>query len=408
MPYLFSKKNILILIVILSSLPRCLIAATPSPQPPPTDGSTALSRKLHLTCQWLDPNTGTPLKLEIANNGILVVPAGGVIRSVARWGQARLRLLKSPPESTPRGILVALSGEPHAVAGFSLTAPNKPGAYIINLPLWAAGSRSPSNLPPQNFSLCVFVPYPSHLSRANSGRLTVNGTVIGNYRAARKSGIEKVRQHPQAYKPPAFFVQLTPTARERLLMPYLQLQDLVVPTEKTGKRHTNYTPVRYPLLAAIQQLRSALAARGIPPRALVFLSIFRTPGYNHSIGSGAYSRHQYGDAIDFIIDQNSDQVMDDLNKDGRVDKLDGLWLVEIIEDLQADGKIPLGGIGIYSFADNKYKLTMHLDLRGHRARWAYYYDRRGRKREFSWKSKRFYAQDEAERLARLKKAAGRK
>jgi len=193
-----------------------------------------------------------------------------------------------------------------------------------------------------------------------------------------------------------------PETGEFWVSPSLRLLDLVVPTEKTGERHTRFVPVCYPLLDAIETMRGALEKQRIPPTALTILSLFRAPGYNRAIGSTRYGRHVYCDAVDFIVDANGNHDMDDLNHDGRVDQTDGLWLVALIEDLQADGALPLGGIGVYSFSGGDYSCTMHLDLRGHRATWAYAYNARGRKLPFAWQSRRFAELDAAEAAERAR------
>jgi hypothetical protein len=228
----------------------------------------------------------------------------------------------------------------------------------------------------------------------------VGGEDLGRYPDPSRSGVEKVRTHPEAYAPPAWFVRIDPALAEHRITPTLRLGDLVVPDEETGERHSPWAPVRYDTLAAIERFREALRAAGIEPRALRILSLYRAPRYNRSIGSGRYSRHIYGDAFDFVIDADGDGDMDDLTGDGRVDREEALRLIALIEDLQADGDIPIGGIGAYTFAGGDYSCTMHLDLRGHRARWAFHHRADGRRREFSWTSRRFARQDAAEAAAR--------
>jgi uncharacterized protein YcbK (DUF882 family) len=243
----------------------------------------------------------------------------------------------------------------------------------------------------------VYVPYVAELSHKTHGQLAVAGRTLGRYRDASKSGADKVRAHAEAYQPPMRFVELTPKTQDLLVSPHLRLEDLVVPDEDTGERHTDVVPVDYELISGIETFRQALAHQGVDPDTLRFLSIFRSPRHNRAVGSGTFSRHKYMDAFDFIIDADEDGAMDDLTGDGEVDRDDGLWLVALVEALQGAGRLPVGGIGVYTFVTSEHKVTLHVDFRGHRARWAYHHGAGGRRHEFSWTSRAFAAHDRAER-----------
>ncbi len=78
------------------------------------------------------------------------------------------------------------------------------------------------------------------------------------------------------------------------------------------------------------------------------------------------------------------------------DRRDAYPVVALLEDLQDDGKIPMGGIGIYNTVGGDHEVTMHLDMRGHRATWGYLTDARGRRSEFAWQSVRFAELDRHE------------
>ena len=143
-------------------------------------------------------------------------------------------------------------------------------------------------------------------------------------------------------------------------------------------------------------MRQELEQRGIPAGAMKLISMFRSPPYNRSVGSNAYGRHIYGDAFDFYIDIEGDGKASDLNHDRKRDRRDAYPIVALLEDLQDDGKIPMGGIGIYSTVGGDHEVTMHLDMRGHRATWGYLTDARGRRSEFAWQSVRFAELDRHE------------
>lgn len=100
------------------------------------------------------------------------------------------------------------------------------------------------------------------------------------------------------------------------------------------------------------------------------MSGFRSPFYNTAIGSAKLSRHMYGDATDVYVDvAPKDGVMDDINGDGVVNKEDSNFLYDYAEDLFADAdSAPKGGLGSYS-ANAVHGPFVHVDGRGHVARW---------------------------------------
>ena len=84
-----------------------------------------------------------------------------------------------------------------------------------------------------------------------------------------------------------------------------------------------------------------------------------------------YSRHVWGGAADFYIDEApADGKMDDLNKDGRVDRADARWLADFINGMSQRGAFGkrIGGIGVYG-STSVHGPFVHVDVRGTRARW---------------------------------------
>jgi len=101
------------------------------------------------------------------------------------------------------------------------------------------------------------------------------------------------------------------------------------------------------------------------------MSGYRTPYYNKLIGNVAYSRHLWGGAVDFFIDEDPcDGMMDDLNGDGRFNYKDAAILSDIIEDISDKYWYSrfLGGLGWYRKTVS-HGPFVHVDVRGHRARW---------------------------------------
>ena len=104
-----------------------------------------------------------------------------------------------------------------------------------------------------------------------------------------------------------------------------------------------------------------------------FIFILHPPKRNPSCpGNVKYSRHVYGGAADFFIDENSkDDMMDDLNRDGKIYFKDAAIIYETIDELY--------GKKFYARLTGnlaRYKKTsyhgpfVHVDVRGFRARWS--------------------------------------
>ncbi len=339
------------------------------------------SADARLACSWTEPVKGRAVSMIFARDCLLACRPGSAVHVSARVAGKAANVRCEADAG-----LVRDGGA--AGAGLDLVVPESEGAYAVMLEL-----RQGRYV--RRMRICIYVPHKATLSRGRFGRLTVCKTFLGTYRDPVASGVRKVREHPDAYQPPTLYLRITGETGPLLVSPHLRLADLVVPDRRTGKRHTDLVPVNYGLLTGIEAFLGACRARGIG--RVRFLSIFRTPIHNHGVGSGTFSQHKYMNAFDFIVDSDHDGQMDDFNHDGKIDRSDGLWLVAFIEKLQADGMLPTGGIGLYTFMTSDYRVTMHFDFRGHRARWAYAHDRQGRRHPFTWKSVCFAAQDKAEK-----------
>ena len=346
-----------------------------------------------LQCQWTNPNTGRQAAFAFYENPLIIATAGqNITLSAAAHGvQGQVTVFK--------GAQPIRTG-----ASVALTAPDAPGAYYIPLAVEAAGMR-------RETEICVFVPHKA-VGRvvANGWDLTVDGESVGNYRNPAKSGNAKVRGNPDSYMPPPWWLRVTPMNAQFAVVPGLTAGELVVASEDTGEQHTDLVPVCYPMWTAILTVRQEMERRGIPAGVMKLISMFRAPAYNRGVGSNAYGRHVYGDSFDFYIDLENDGKASDLNRDGKRDRRDAYPIVAMIEDLQDDGKIPMGGIGVYNSVAGDHEVTMHLDMRGHRATWGFLTSASGKKSEFSWASRRFAELDRHEENLAAERAAkeGRK
>ncbi|MDR1520111.1 MAG: hypothetical protein LBU23_08245 [Planctomycetota bacterium] len=325
-----------------------------------------------LRCRWPAP-AGESLELVFSANPLILVQAG-----------AEFEISAVSADFPETDLIVMRDGLPlRRERTLFFTAPEQPGAYYLGLAAAAPGGN-------REKTLCVVIAHRAEEKRTGEGsELFVDGERIGRYRHPSRSGNLKVKKHPESYRPPVWWLKLTPGNSTFEVVPGLAAGDLVSPPEDGGPRHTDLAPVCYPMWLAIRSLREALPALGLPAESLRIISMFRSPAHNRGIGSNSFSRHLYGDAFDFYIGLDGSGKAADLNHDGRLDHRDAYPLIGLMEDLQAEGKIPLGGLGVYNTVGGDHEVTLHLDLRGHRATWGYIYGASGKRSEFAWASRRF-------------------
>jgi hypothetical protein len=217
----------------------------------------------------------------------------------------------------------------------------------------------------------------------------VNGKSIGAYLDPLKSPSALVREHADRYQIPKFFALLTPETARLRLGPDFELGNLIAFIDRTDKeghkiftteRHTDVLPIRMELIDKLVKLRERLQQKGIKCSHFAITSAFRTPDYNKVVGGVAYSRHCYGDAVDLYIDENNDHHMDDLNGDGKLDRKDGLIIANACRELELEGAVVPGGIGVYEWAgEESVRSHVHIDCRGYISRWG-----TAGKRSFTW------------------------
>ena len=350
--------------------------------------AVARAGEIQLRCSWASPNDHRNQEIPFIVNPMLVMLPGENLRlSCELEGEAgRVTVIKNNFPVREDAVI-------------NFTAPEKSGSYYIPLVLTAGGRR-------RETEICVVVPFKASARKTDKGYdVRVDGEEVGHYRHPHRSGNAKVKENPDSYQPPVWWLRITPTNKDFELVPGLTAGDLVAPAEDTGKPHTDLAPVCYPMWRAVNALRGALTARGIPGRSLKLISGFRAPPYNRAVGSNAFGRHIYGDAFDFYVDIEGDGKATDLNRDGKLDRHDAYIIVGIIEDLQDDGKIPMGGIGVYNTVGGDHEVTMHLDMRGHRATWCYRTGPSGKRGEYAWASRRFAELDRHEENLAAERAA---
>ena len=255
------------------------------------------------------------------------------------------------PDSVPEGVEVVYrsveGGDSAVIAGGRDGATRAPGIWNVLIRVRDAIRPVP------DFNVVTLVP----ASELRGGRL-------GSYRMGSwpsQSG---------RYAPPSGFVRVTPENMDTYVSEHVRLRDFLTKgQENVWPKYVVLSPL---VLDKVELTLQELERRGHPVDDIFVVSGFRTPWYNESggdtSGRGALSRHMYGDALDFAIDNDGDRRMDDLNGDGRVNVADARVIGEAAEAVERAHPNLIGGIGIYK-PTGAHSGFVHLDTRGYRARW---------------------------------------
>ncbi|MDB4951364.1 MAG: hypothetical protein JWM27_4013 [Gemmatimonadetes bacterium] len=200
------------------------------------------------------------------------------------------------------------------------------------------------------------------LSEKHGGR--VGGYMVGSW-PFEAGGAPK-----PVYTPPHGLIEVT---RENLGTPiseHFTLGDYI--TKGQNDVWPKYVVISPRVLDKVELTIQEMEAEGHRVKHVFVVSAFRTPNYNVSggdpSGRAGLSRHMYGDAMDVVIDNDGDNLMDDLNGDGRVDVRDARVLGHAAEMVEEKYPDLVGGIGIYA-PTGAHHGFVHIDTRGFRARW---------------------------------------
>ena len=227
-------------------------------------------------------------------------------------------------------------------------APGVPGHYSLSV----SGDQKTD---PILLNIFVMVP------RKHQQGEYLNGYRIGKYPHILFKGLPN-------YKPPRGFVEVTADNAETLISPHFRLQQFLC---KQNGEYPKYLVLKENLLLKLELILSEVNARGYRCDTFHVMSGYRTPYYNKAIGNVKYSRHIYGGAADIFIDENpKDDMMDDLNRDGKIDYKDAAVIYEIIDKLYGKSFYEgfVGGLARYKKTVN-HGPFVHVDVRGRRARW---------------------------------------
>jgi uncharacterized protein YcbK (DUF882 family) len=198
----------------------------------------------------------------------------------------------------------------------------------------------------------------------------VNGRV-GDYHLGRFPA-EKRAPRSAAYENPDGFIEVTLENKDTPVSEHFRLSDFLTHDQKNV--WPKYLVLREALVDKLELVMVELQRRGIDAQRMRVMSGFRSPQYNQrGVGRGRAkdSRHQYGDAADIMVDNNADNRLDDLNRDGRLNSKDMRLLAEAVESVERQYPELVGGLGLYR-ATSARGPFIHVDVRGQRARWGRY------------------------------------
>jgi uncharacterized protein YcbK (DUF882 family) len=203
------------------------------------------------------------------------------------------------------------------------------------------------------------------LTEARGGRL--RGYRIGEWPVQRGLPAEQAR----AYAQPRSMIEVTPENMDLQVSEHFRLRDFL--TKGQEDVWPKYVLMSPRLLDKLELTIQELERMGHPVENVGIISGFRHPFYNihggDPRGRGALSRHMYGDAMDWYVDNHRNGCMDDLNGDGVADVRDVRIIAEAAERVERRHPHLIGGIGIYPPVRGSHCGFIHLDTRGWRARW---------------------------------------
>ena len=235
--------------------------------------------------------------------------------------------------------------------------PAKPGVWQVLLSMGRALK------PIADFRVITMLPFEAKV-----------GGRIGSYRIgswpAEHGARVPTKAPPDRYANPRGFIEVTPENQNTFVSEHFQLKDFL--THDQQNVWPKYLVLSPRLIDKLELVLKDLQGRGIDTKGVVVMSGFRTPQYNagggETSGRADLSRHMYGDASDIYIDNDGNGVMDDLNRDGRVDINDSRVILEAEERVERAYPELVGGGGLYRAASG-HGPFIHIDTRGYRARW---------------------------------------
>ncbi len=254
----------------------------------------------------------------------------------ARGQSGRLRATVLPPR-----LLTDVLG----VDDVALLGLDEPGVHTLTDP--RDGSAR---------TVMTLVPFKARDARGRIGAYKI-GSWIGEKNPAHASAL------------PAGFIKVTAENADTRVSEHFTLRDFL--TKDQAAVWPKYLVLRMEVVDKLELMIDELRLMGHDVRHVKVMSGFRTPQYNaQGLGAGraTESRHQYGDAADIFVDNGRAGRQDDLTGDGRADIRDARVIAEAANRVEKKHPSLVGGVGVYP-ATSAHPPFVHVDVRGHRARW---------------------------------------
>ena len=259
-------------------------------------------------------------------------------------------------DSLPAEALVELEDVARPGVRVGSDSLDQPGAFSVVLRLRNEVRRVTD--------MAVLNPIPSRLIR--DGR-------VGEYLVGKWPSREErpANLRTDKYDAPSGLIAVTPQNRDLRVSDHSTLGDFL--TKGQEDVWPKYVAITPEVLDKVELTIQQLEEMGYPVENIGIISGFRTPYYNAhggtTAGRGSVSRHMYGDALDFYIDNNHDGMMDDLSGDGSAGIEDARIIAEAANQVEQDYPEYVGGIGTYAPNPGAHSGFVHIDARGYHARW---------------------------------------
>ncbi|MGH7445232.1 MAG: YcbK family protein [Longimicrobiales bacterium] len=307
----------------------------------------------------LDP-TGPPEAAFLLDAALRLVARSTVLPALGASGAVRVVVAQpgdsapiTLPDSLPAGVALEYRSATGDTTVRDTTSTPEPGIWDVVLSVRNAVRTVPD--------LRVISLVPMTAKRRG---------YIGDYRIGDWPWEEGGTPRSPAYRPPRGLIRVALEDVEVPVSTHFTLGDFL--TKGQQDVWPKYVAMSPRLLDKLELTIQRLEAMGHPVDNVGVISGFRTPQYNEGggdpSGRGALSRHMYGDAMDFFVDNDGDGRMDDLDGNGRVDVDDARVMARAAEDVERRHPDLVGGIGIYA-PTGGHAGFIHVDTRGIRARW---------------------------------------
>ena len=227
--------------------------------------------------------------------------------------------------------------------GFSFTLPRSHGIYTLT----GRGADAAQDW-------AVIVPVESSRMRTTS----LNSYPMGFF-----GGVESVTRETL----PEDFIELYGTTFNTRLSTHFDIGDFLCTLRGEWPQ---YMALDLELVNKLEALLALVATHYPEARSVHIISGFRTPAYNSAIGNETdTSMHIYGKAADVWIEGwPANNLMDDIDRNKRIDVYDGEYLVVLARTLEAGGEVSAGGASAYRWTES-HGPYVHIDTRGRAARW---------------------------------------